>query len=189
MKKIALMLATGSLIATGAAIAQPMGEPGERAPATRDAVIAKTDKTFARMDANRDGVLSEADKAAHMAQRFAQMDTDGDGMLSQAEFMAAHEARAEQREQRREMRGERRGGERMGMRGMRGGRGPGHMLQRADADGDGQVTKAELQAAALARFDKADANSDGTISTDERKAARQAMREAWRAKRGDDARQ
>ena len=41
----------------------------------------------------------------------------------------------------------------------------------------------------LARFDKADANSDGTISTDERKAARQAMREAWRAKRGDDARQ
>ncbi|UIP07513.1 EF-hand domain-containing protein [Erythrobacter sp. SDW2] len=182
MKKIALILATGSLIATGAAIAQPMGETGERAPATRDAVIAKTDKAFARMDANGDGVLSEADKAARMAKRFAAMDTDGDGMLSQAEFMAAHEARAEKRAERREMRGERRGGERMGMRGMRSGRGgPEGMIKRADANGDGQVTKAEMQTAALARFDRADADSDGTISAQERKA----VRAEWRGKRGE----
>ena len=109
MKKIALILATGSLIAAGAAYAQPMGEPGERAPATRDAVITKTDEAFARMDANGDGVLSEADKEAMLAKHFAQMDTDGDGVLSKAEFIASHEARAEKREERREMRVERMG--------------------------------------------------------------------------------
>lgn len=184
MKKIALILATGSLIAAGAAIAQPMGERGERVPATRDAVITKTDEAFARMDANGDGVLSEADKAARMAERFAAMDTDGDDMLSEAEFMAAHEARAEKREERREMRGERRGGERMGMRGKRGGRGAGEaMIKRADTNSDGQVTKAEFQAVALARFDKADTDGDGTISAEERQAARKAMKEMrgkWR---------
>lgn len=184
MKKIALILATGSLLAAGtvAATAQTApAERGERPPQTRDAVVGRTDAMFARMDANADGVLSQADKAAHLAQRFAQMDSDGDGMLSQAEFIAAHEARAEKRAERKEARGERRSGERMGMRGMRGGRGgPDGMIKRADANGDGQVTKAELQTAALARFDKADADGDGTISAEER----QAVRAEWRGGRG-----
>ena len=183
MKKIALIVATGSLLAAGtvAATAQTApAERGERPPHTRDAVAERTDAVFARMDANADGVLSEADKAAHMAQRFAEMDSDGDGMLSQAEFVAAHEARAEKRAERKEARGER-----MGKRGMRGGRGgPDCMIKQADSNGDGQVTKAELQTAALARFDKTDADSDGTISAEERQAARKEMRGEWRAKRG-----
>ena len=158
MKKFALALATGSLLIGGAAYAQSART--ERAPATRDAVTERTDAMFARMDANGDGVVSDADKAARMAQRFAKMDTNGDGMLSQAEFTAAHEARGEA------------GAKRMGKRGGRGGQ----MIERADSNGDGQVTKAELQTAALARFDQADANRDGTISADERQAARQAMR-------------
>ena len=162
MKKFALALATGSLLIGGAAYAQSART--ERAPATRDAVTERTDAMFARMDANGDGVVSDADKAARMAQRFARMDTNGDGMLSQAEFAAAHEARGEKR-------GEA-GAKRMGKRGGRGGQ----MIERADSNGDGQVTKAELQTAALARFDQADANRDGTISADERQAARQAMR-------------
>jgi hypothetical protein len=185
MKKIALILATGSLLAAGtvAATAQTApAERGERLPQTRGAVAELTDAIFARMDANADGVLSEADKAAHLAERFTEMDSNGDGMLSQAEFIAAHEARAEKRAERKEARGERRGGERMGMRGGRGGRGgPEGMIKRADANGDEQVTKAELQTAALARFDKVDADSDGTISAEERKA----VRAEWRGGRGD----
>ena len=55
---------------------------------------------------------------------------------------------------------------------------------RADANKDGRVTLAEANATAMARFDKADANHDGTISPDERKAAHEHMREAWKAKRG-----
>lgn len=181
MKKIALILATGSLLAAGAYAASAQSGPakrGEQPPATRAAVTERADAIFARMDANGDGVLSEADKAAHMTQRFARMDSDGNGQLSQAEFMAAHEARAETRAGRKEVRGERRGGERMGKRGGRGG--PDGMVKRADANNDGQVTKAEMQAAALARFDKADADGDGTISTEERKAARA----EWRGGRG-----
>jgi Ca2+-binding EF-hand superfamily protein len=176
MKKIALIFATGSLLAAGTVAAAARAEPGEFGegpPETRGAVVELTDAMFARMDANGDGVLSEADKAAHMAQRFAEMDSNGDGMLSQTEFIAAHEARAEERAERKEARGERRGGERMGMRGMRGGRGgPDGMIKQADSNGDGQVTKAEMQTAALARFDKADADGDGTISAEERKAVR-----------------
>lgn len=57
-------------------------------------------------------------------------------------------------------------------------RGPGHhapMLRRIDTDGDGQVSRAELQAAQqrqLERFDKADANGDGRLSRDEIRAMR-----------------
>lgn len=167
MKKIALTMTAASLLIGGAAYAQTAR--GEKAAATRDAVAERTEAMFARMDANGDGVLDEADKTARMAKRFAQMDGNGDGMLSQAEFTAAHEAHAAKRE----ARGERRGGERMGMRGQRGGRGGGEaMIKRADTNSDGQVTRAEFQAAALARFDKTDADGDGTISADERKAAR-----------------
>ncbi|WP_435416681.1 hypothetical protein WAB17_07205 [Parerythrobacter aurantius] len=174
MKKIALILATGSLVAAGAAVAQTAAPRGDGPPATRAAVAERTEAMFARMDANGDGVLSEADKAARAAEHFARMDTNGDGMLSQAEFLAAREARADKRDERQAAGGDRRGGGRMGMRGGRGG--PESMLQRADADSNGQVTKAEFQSAALARFDRADANGDGTISAEERKAARQAMR-------------
>jgi Ca2+-binding EF-hand superfamily protein len=40
-----------------------------------------------------------------------------------------------------------------------------------DADGDGQVTRAEAQASAKARFAGLDKNSDGKITADERKGA------------------
>lgn len=188
MKKLALILATGSLLAAGTAIAQPAGgERSERAPATRDAASERADRMFARMDTNSDGVLDEADKAARIEQRFAAMDSDGDGMLSQAEFLAAHEARAANRAERSEARAERRaerGGERMGKRSWRGGRGgAGEMIKAADTDGNGAITQAEFQAAALSRFDHADADGDGTITREERQAARQAMREEWRAQR------
>lgn len=182
MKKMSLLLATGALLAGGAAIAQPFGERGERGPATRDAVIERTDAMFAKMDANGDGVLNDADREAKLAERFAKMDTDGDGVLSQAEFTAAHEAMRDKRAERREARAERRantmGGERMGRRGGRhhGPGGPGGMIKAADTNQDGQVTKAEFQTAALARFDKADADGDGTVTREERRAAWQAMR-------------
>lgn len=186
MKKSALILATGSLLAAGAAIAQPAGgERSERAPATRDAAVERADRMFARMDANSDGVLNEADKAARMEQRFAEMDGDGDGMISQAEFMAAHETRAKKRAERMAARAERQGGgERMGKRGWRGGRGGvRQMIEAADADGNGAITQAEFQTAAIMRFDRADADADGTVTREERRAARQAMREEWRASR------
>jgi len=57
------------------------------------------------------------------------------------------------------------------------------MLAMADTNGDKAISSAEFTAAAIARFDRADANGDGTLTTAERKAAREAMRAEWKAKR------
>ena len=54
-------------------------------------------------------------------------------------------------------------------------------MERADTDGNGSISQAEFQAAALARFDKADANGDGTVTSEERRAAREAHRAERRA--------
>lgn len=50
-------------------------------------------------------------------------------------------------------------------------------FEQLDADGNGEVTKAEMQAAAKARFADADANGDGALSRDEMLAAANARAE------------
>lgn len=76
-------------------------------------------------------------------EQFDRLDANHDGVLTQAEIQAGS-----------------------GDRGPRGGPG-GRMLQGADADGDGQVSRAEVEAAVRARFDQMDANHDGVITRDE----------------------
>ncbi|RZJ90943.1 MAG: hypothetical protein EON88_17975 [Brevundimonas sp.] len=44
----------------------------------------------------------------------------------------------------------------------------GRMLARADADGDGRITRAEARASTADRFRRMDANADGVIGEDER---------------------
>jgi len=58
-----------------------------------------------------------------------------------------------------------------------------------DADKDGRITRAEIDAGIAAKFKAADTNADGKIDAaefqtynDARKAERKARREAWRAK-------
>ncbi len=77
-------------------------------------------------------------------------------------------------------------------RGHGGGRGGAvaHLLQ-FDADKDGRVTRAEIDAGLLAEFHSADTNGDGRLDAaefqkfnDARKAERKARIEAWRAKHG-----
>lgn len=48
----------------------------------------------------------------------------------------------------------------------------GAMLARADANGDGSVTRAEASDARAAMFERLDRNADGAVSADEREAAR-----------------
>lgn len=52
----------------------------------------------------------------------------------------------------------------------------GHNLAAADADGDGQITRAEAQAARAAMFERLDADHDGYITEAERTAAREQHR-------------
>ena len=166
---IALSAAILSLAATGSiAVAQTGGDSFTRAEAQ-----ARAGNAFDRMDANNDGRLDRADREARQNARFDRIDTDGNGSLSREEFAAMRSAGGgEMREGRR--------GKRHGGWGRMGGRG---MMQNLDANGDGAITKAEFTAHAMTRFAAADADNDGTVTAAERKAAREAMRQAHRASR------
>lgn len=195
-------LFVGGLAGAHVALAQPGdGGPGgrhggmiEMADANKDGKISKAELTaaldarFAKMDANRDGKLTKEDREirrqARLDERFVALDTDRNGQISKAEFAAGHEARLGRGED---------GKGREGQWGKRGhhGFGGGRMLHgrggaRAEAMKDGAMTRAEFMAAPLAMFDKADTNKDGFVTADEMKAAHQAMRQAWQAKRGAD---
>ena len=171
-KIVSLSLAAAALVgAGGVAYAQ-----ADQAPAlTRTQVEQRSAETFARMDANRDGVLDRTDRDARRQERFDRRDADGDGALSPADREARRKAAferldadrsgaisfeefsAQHPEQRADRRGPgRRGTERLG--------------RHADTNRDGTVTQAEFASAALARFDRVDVDKDGTISDSERPA-------------------
>lgn len=167
--KITTLLATGSAVAALLAIpaiAQNATPEASARPArmtaemTRAQVEQRTATAFARLDANGDGKLDAADRAAKQQARFDRLDTNSDGQLTPAEFTARPQ-RAERGQP----------GQRAGRRGHRGG-GMMHMARMADADGDGAITQAEFTAGALAMFDRADADKNGTVTREERRAAR-----------------
>lgn len=184
-KKISL-LALGAALLAVPVLAAPGGGKGDadgNRVLTRAEAQANAAQMFARMDANKDGKLDAADRAAQHAERqakmFASLDADGNGSISKAEWDKHGADRAAKRGEKRAEAGE--GNRHHGMRGhgKRGGH-HGMMMGKADTDGDKAVSQAEFQTAALARFDTADANKDGQVTAEER----QAQRGAWRAKRG-----
>nr|WP_241557385.1 hypothetical protein [Croceibacterium ferulae] len=135
-------------IAQDAAPGSPARSARMAAEMTRAQAEQMAATAFARMDANGDGKLDAADRAAKQQARFQRLDTDGNGQLSPAEFTARPE-RAERR-------------------GHRGGRG----MRMSGVNGNEVITQADFTARALARFDQADANKDGTVTREERRAAR-----------------
>ncbi|MCK9541209.1 MAG: EF-hand domain-containing protein [Novosphingobium sp.] len=170
--------------------AAPRG-PDAKAPVTRAEHQAKATEMFARMDVNKDGKIDAADRQARVGQRFDRIDTDKNGQISCTEFAAAHgprdrAARAEGAPKAEGKSEGRRGWGRMGHGRGHGGMGRGMMGggMSADANKDGAITQAEFLTAATARFDRLDTNKDGTVTADERQAARKAMRDEWRQKRG-----
>lgn len=182
MKKFTIGLSLMALAAAGTAIAQHGGD--HRGPdADNDGVVTRAEvqthskQMFARMDANKDGQLNEADREArrdeHRSRMFAAMDENEDGQITRAEFMGF---------ERPAKTGERGKHHRMGGRGHHGG---GAMMRMADTNNDGVVSPAEFTAGALQRFDRMDANSDGQITKEERQTAREQMRGKWREKMRD----
>ena len=172
MRKLTLALSTAALVLSGAAVAQTASaeRPARAAKPdmTRADAQARAEAAFARMDANKDGTLDQADRAARRAAMFARIDTDNNGAISRAEFDAMHAKRAEK--------GKARGAHRMGRKGA----GARHAMM---GNASGPVTSQAFVERALARFDRADANRDGTVTQAERKAARESMRDQWRARR------
>lgn len=115
-------------------------------------------KARVQVDSNRDGFIdrAEAAKMPRLAERFDQMDKNKDGRLG-----------ADERPQR-------------GMRHKRGGHG--QWMQRADADKDGRISRAEaqaFQAKAGDRFDKMDFNKDGFVDRSDMQARMTQARAAF----------
>lgn len=104
---------------------------------------------MAMLDTDKDGAISKAEHDKH----FETLDTNRDGKIDAAEQQAARD----------KMRGN--------MRQTRADRGQGNC--RADANGDGVVTRAEAEKFGprmLQRFDSADTNRDGKLDATELKA-------------------
>ncbi len=104
---------------------------------------------FEKIDADSDGQITKTELEAMGAARFARLDTDGDGFITQAEVEAKQAERASKRAAR--------------------------MMKHLDADADGQISLAEMQASPRAErmFDRVDADGDGVIT----KAEFDAMKE------------
>ena len=110
-----------------------------------------------------------AEYQARFRDRIMQADTDRDGRVSLAEWTAY---RAERNAERRGPEGpgaEGQGGE--GAEGRRGGD-PTRQFERMDANRDGYVTPAEIDAVSAQRFARLDANHDGVLTANERHAMR-----------------
>ena len=174
MKKtmIGAGLSALALLTAGAAVAQTDGgRPDRNADITRAQVVAELDAQFAKLDTNRDGNISATEqkgaREARFAERFKRLDTDGNGSVSQAEFAAAREKRGEARGERAEGRGGHHGG--------RGHFGFGGRGGNADANKDGVISKAQVQAKALERFHRGDNDRNGVLTAPQRQQARAAM--------------
>jgi Ca2+-binding EF-hand superfamily protein len=190
MKSQAWKIAGMAVALTGSvAMAQEGGTTN--APPTVKTQKPSQEEMLKRFDADGDGQLNEAEKAAmqeamqdqrepgrpgarrdarptreEMMKRF---DTDGDGQLNEAERAALQEA----------MRGQRGGSG--GPQGNRPGRE--EMMKRFDADGDGVLSEAERKAMRAERDrlraenrKRFDADGDGQLSEEERATMRETLR-------------
>jgi Ca2+-binding EF-hand superfamily protein len=108
---------------------------------------------FANMDTNKDGKVSRAEYVAARQSRFTTLDHNKDGAISNADFpRAAANPTAATR--------------------------IAAMIDEADANKDGKVTKEELAKAPTPGFDRVDTNHDGVVTQAELTAARAAATKA-----------
>lgn len=137
---LTLSVAGAAIIALTGGVAVANQHGGDRgAPMTLAQTKTHSAQMFERMDANNDGVINAADRAAKRAERFAATDTNNDGELTKAEMTAAREARKAEKQERRMERRE----SRMEQR-----------FERLDTDNSGGVSQAEMDAAQQARAER-----------------------------------
>lgn len=101
-----------------------------------------------KADANKDGVVTRSEFVQNRNTRFDAMDRNGDGVVSESDFGRILKFRPE-------------AGARLE-----------RMIAEADANRDGKVTRAEMNAAPTPVFDLADTNKDGKVDKAEVEAFR-----------------
>jgi Ca2+-binding EF-hand superfamily protein len=142
------------------------GGSGEQARNSSDEMV----QMLMEFDRNGDGKLAKAELPERMQGLFERSDANKDGLLTKEELKQSAESQAANAGGMRQGRSEGRPGEGRREEGRPGG--PGGMLRSTpafialDADGDGEVSAAELNnaTAALKQLDK---NGDGNLSEDE----------------------
>jgi len=185
MNKLTLIGGAALLAIAGAAMAQDAGAPrrDRDADLTRQQAVERSDRMFARLDADHDGRftpdearrMGEQRRAQRMERMFDRLDLDHNGSITREEMAQAH-ARHRPGGDRAEG-GPPRGGPGMRHRGPHPGGpgGPGMRGQRLFGE-QGFATREQFRERALARFDRVDADHDGTVTAEERQAAREQMR-------------
>lgn len=194
MKTKNVVLATlAAALLIGAAVPASFaaaGRGGHDGPGKRGMM---QEMTFIRLlktaDADKDAKITKDEVVAYQEALFSKIDANKDGTLIPGELRAFHKAkmeefrkenprpeRAERREERRKQmaengehdrgdRQDRRYGHGWGMHG--GGTGAFHLVRQADADENGQFSKAEVTAAVDKLFTRMDRNKDGVITIDD----------------------
>jgi Ca2+-binding EF-hand superfamily protein len=138
----ALFAAVAASAATPAAGTTPATAP---APATNHAEWRQ--QFFDKIDTNHDGTISRAEYQAWIDGRFAKLDANGDGVVN-ADEVASSPMAAERVQKRAE-----------------------GFVNRYDASGNGQVSKADFEAKEMQRFDRLSNGAD-SITEEEFAAAR-----------------
>ena len=132
---------------------------------------------FERFDANEDGKLSAAELPEQMRERIMRADADGDGFVTAEEQQAAREAFRRERQARARRGPDAAGGERRGDGLIR-------MFERADEIYDGALSAAEIPEEFRARLMESDANGDGKLTREELEAVRAQIEAHVRAQGG-----
>jgi len=144
-----LFIAIAGLLSSGAALANHH-EGGMHGEGMHEGGMPPM---FSQMDADKDGRISVKESQDGVARMFKEADTNKDGFISKEEMQAHHKAMHENR------------GEMMRDK-----------WKAADKDGDGALSRAEVDAAKMpmmARdFDKLDKNKDGKLTPDEMRMGR-----------------
>ena len=116
-------------------------------------------------------VVPRGEVLAMVQAHFARVDANRDGFVTEPEMTAMHRKMREMHRKMREMKMRHEG--KKGKMG--GGMKAGAMLKMADANRDGKVSLAEATTGALKHFDMMDANRDGRVTPEERAAGRARM--------------
>lgn len=130
----------------------------------------RAERMLERLDANKDGKLSQDEMLTQASQTFERFDADKNGEVTKAEIDAKRGAFRDARKAFREIKSnddEARQAARTAMRDARIDRMGSRMFERADADKNGKLTKSEMETAAAAMFKQRDTNGDGFITADE----------------------
>jgi Ca2+-binding EF-hand superfamily protein len=135
---------------------------------TRAEAEGEAQRLFERLDASKDGELTrpEADEGMRaVAQeeieaRFKALDTNGDGRVTadESKLPARFFDHLDKNDDQAVTREELQAGPHLGAKGT------GFMFKKADANGDGKVSRAEGTQAALQGYDRLDGNRDGVIT-------------------------